>query len=786
MPEQLYLNAGTIELDSKRYELVRESGSQLGYMRQFFNETPWEEGAPGIMARRISSWDKGGLHTTLEADLRTESNRIRFLSQSEWGENTDPRWRNRLLPGPRIKSIDTGANTDLITHMWEQPARSINGVFQRSTIWFVAGDKVYVTDNLEDSVVSYNSSSDPPKMGVSWQGENLIVTTTRKIYRRTETVLDTSRPSATGLSAQWTPSAGANWQNVDETTQDGSGTYNAGITAGTIDLFNTSNVTLGASVVSGVSITGYVYANPNQDIHNVIRFITRIGGINYYSDNIIVGSADYAPYTYTWALSPDSGIAWTEAEINAAQFGYELVTVGSFESVPLTTFITQLFINVMGEDWATTDADADWLAVGPRRLFKVYVDATDGVVLKNLEPGLDPTDETNWADEVIIPGVTIDDTIVPLVAFQKTALVATDRGTHAVDIDGSGIRIIERMAWAPRTLAVQDPYLYVSHGHGITRWFPGIAESCGLEQINDNQSGVTGVFTAFAFIGKWVFAALTIPNGNTHILVGRDSDQDDIDGPVVWDTFIDTGTTVEVRYLLAARWAGISPSDASFALFFGTDTTLRYAMFPETGGTPEVDDADYEFVISAIRYTSHLYFGDYRDKNFYKVAIKGLNLTSAIYWEFAYRIDSGAWVTTDRDSVNMRVDDNEITEFYLPTSATGQRIQGRLTYTSNDPDVGGEIEYIEFSSIPQVRRGSNITFLLQLAYQIRHTDSIESRLTLEQFDDLSALVEGAPILSNGPWGELTLSLKELEQIRASQTGQNQVELIVKVVGQVRE
>lgn len=783
MAEQLYQHSGSVVLDGQTYELVRQRGSTLAYRSGMFNQYPWEGGVPPLLTRKISSWHRGGFKTFLPQERLAVNQQPQSVEQSSHGVNSDPRWPNRLMPGPEINSIDTPDNESLVTYIWQQPARDTGTTVERASIWYVSGARVYTSDNLQTAIVSFEDTSDPPVMGVNWQGENIIITQSKKIYRRGLVLQDSASPDGAGNSTDWITVTGANWTRVDDSPHDNLNTVVQGFNEDDLDLYTFANVTA-TDPISSLSLTAYAYGVYLDGTPGKIRFVVRIGTTNYFSDEIEIGyyTAQPQTVTYSWPLSPATGVAWTEAEVNGAQFGYVLSTAPSTEDTSVA--ITSITVQIYSEDWATVDALADWLAIGPRRLFKVYDDPSNGIVVKNLAPGLDPTDESNWGDNVVVPGVEID-SYVPLIPFQKTVLVATDQGTHAIDVDGTGIRVLERMPWAPKTLAIRDPYVYISHGHGITRWFPGLAESCGLENYIENQTGISGIVTALAFIGKWTFAALTPRSGNTQILVGRDADDRDLDRPVVWDTFIDTGSPAEIRYLFTTRWAGLTSSDASFGLFFGTGTNISYTLFPETGGSPEVDDPDYQFATECNRYTSRMSFGDPREKQMYKIVAKGKDLSATIKWSISYRLDGGSWVTVDRDGAAMELTSDGEETFYLPTDAVGLDIQLNLEYESDDSTAKGIVEYVEIYAIPQSQKGVVNTFFVRLGNGVFHSDSLEIRSVYEQYDALKTLARTqSPITATGPWGEeVTFTIKDVSTETVYQDSNAQPELIVQIQAQ---
>lgn len=122
-------------------------------------------------------------------------------------------------------------------------------------------------------------------------------------------------------SVQWTPSAGNNFQNVDETGfQDGDTTHNETTTVGHIDQFTVANPP---------TVPGYVFAV----VQKTIAKITVAGAVNLRS-RIISGSTTqesanrvlttaYALYFDAYGKDPDTAAVWAVSAPAAVKIGYE-------------------------------------------------------------------------------------------------------------------------------------------------------------------------------------------------------------------------------------------------------------------------------------------------------------------------------------------------------------------------------------------------------------------------------------------------------------------------------
>lgn len=128
-----------------------------------------------------------------------------------------------------------------------------------------------------------------------------------------------SLPNGAGASSQWTPTgAASNYQCVDEAVPNDDTDYVKATDAGLLDLYAMADIALPTDygVVSVIPIALAKTMAPGP----TLKFVAADG----VSANL--ESAEKTPgtsYAYAWEsmpLAPDGGI-WTEAKINAAQFG---------------------------------------------------------------------------------------------------------------------------------------------------------------------------------------------------------------------------------------------------------------------------------------------------------------------------------------------------------------------------------------------------------------------------------------------------------------------------------
>lgn len=771
---------GTIILDGKRYRLNRKIDSNqvpstFALTQRSLNDPPYSEGLPSVLSDLSFTWHMGGFKS-----------RQGVVGTSEYGVNTDGRWPFRLAPGPQISTVTLTGSDGQVCYVW------LSGTY----IYVVTEtDRLYRINRITGAAqllmsggITFGTSEGTsegyggqPIAGFYWSGVDYWIDSAKRILP----IGVLNSPTGAGASTQWTPSAGSNWQNVDDgVVPDDDTTYNASATLNQRDMFacggaarSTADIRLW--VGARVRRTDTTGADPG------IKLSVRSGATNGDSiEFILPDDTDWHTLWYYWDLDPSTAANWTEANAEAAEIGYILSTAPGAGEVR----ITQLFKTFGYSD--AKEAQAHEVVAGPRRLFKV--DSTDLIngTLKNLVPGLDVMDESQWGDSVTIPDMPktpsafIGHVIAP---YQKTVIVNCNRGIYAVDDDGRGIQIINRLSNGANNMYPLDPWIMISHTHGLIRWMPGLVESVGLENEILNESPVRGNIYGMAAIGKWLYCGLQPPTGNSHIIVGREvQGNEPAYGPMVWDTLIELGSSARPITLVAdttSFWGHV-------LVFPRNSADIGYCIFPATqGGAPDIDSSSYRFSTSGTRFSPRYRFDDWKAKSFSRVQVKGQGLDANTYWEIAYSIDGGAWVTTDINGATMRVNSNSLTTFLLPTTATGAEIQFRFTYTGASATAAGYLTYFEPFAIPQSNKTFSTTVELLLEGEQAYEDgSRETRTPVQQYNDLKALTETGAVDATVPWSEsaVTIVARGLELTEMRQDGNGAPRFVVQLGLQDRE
>lgn len=141
--------------------------------------------------------------------------------------------------------------------------------------------------------------------------------------------------SGAGNYAQFTPSAGANYQNVDETPgspcPDGDTTYNshAATPLNERDSFAFTDI---SGIADPIAVQVCVSAKADETARGICAF-TRIAGNDYDGYTLPVGTSSYnycrnstTSAHQIWEQNPNTAAAWLLTGVNGAEFGYKLVS----------------------------------------------------------------------------------------------------------------------------------------------------------------------------------------------------------------------------------------------------------------------------------------------------------------------------------------------------------------------------------------------------------------------------------------------------------------------------
>lgn len=127
-------------------------------------------------------------------------------------------------------------------------------------------------------------------------------------------------PRSAGAVTGWTPSAGANWACVDDRAPNADTDYTRA-TAIRTDTF--AGDAVDATAIYGVQ--AILRARKEAADACTLASVTRQAGAQY-SGAAVAPTTAYALHRDLWPTNPATAAAWTESEVNAAEFGYSRIT----------------------------------------------------------------------------------------------------------------------------------------------------------------------------------------------------------------------------------------------------------------------------------------------------------------------------------------------------------------------------------------------------------------------------------------------------------------------------
>ena len=134
--------------------------------------------------------------------------------------------------------------------------------------------------------------------------------------------VDTVRPIGAGNYAELSRQGSAsNWDNVDDTTIDSDSSYNFSNTVGQRDTLDCGNLPSITGIIFGVQLN--IAARKDDAGSRTLRSLTRVSSTDYEGASQNVGT-DYRVYRQILEQNPNTATAWTESQINTAEFGYKV------------------------------------------------------------------------------------------------------------------------------------------------------------------------------------------------------------------------------------------------------------------------------------------------------------------------------------------------------------------------------------------------------------------------------------------------------------------------------
>lgn len=130
-------------------------------------------------------------------------------------------------------------------------------------------------------------------------------------------------PSGAGTTTQWTPSAGSNYQNVDENAHNSDTDYNASATVGNIDTYAMADMAASSGSIRAVQTT--LVARKDDALARQIAPVMRSGGTDYVGATKTL-TTSYAYYYQQYDQDPATSADWDFTGVNAVEVGVKVIT----------------------------------------------------------------------------------------------------------------------------------------------------------------------------------------------------------------------------------------------------------------------------------------------------------------------------------------------------------------------------------------------------------------------------------------------------------------------------
>jgi hypothetical protein len=133
--------------------------------------------------------------------------------------------------------------------------------------------------------------------------------------------VETLVADGTGAASDFTPSAGSNYQNVEELPTDNDTTYNESSTVDHDDRFSHGDLTTDTEDVLGVQVG--IWAKKDDAGGREMRTLAEDGTTEGEGAAHAL-TTDYVWYTDMFEDHPSGAAAWTESEVSSGEFGYTI------------------------------------------------------------------------------------------------------------------------------------------------------------------------------------------------------------------------------------------------------------------------------------------------------------------------------------------------------------------------------------------------------------------------------------------------------------------------------
>ena len=138
--------------------------------------------------------------------------------------------------------------------------------------------------------------------------------------RINDSTIETIVPTGAGNYTQFTPSAGSNWQNVDEIPPNDDTDFNDTTTVGNIDSFTHAALSGSPNTISAV-IVNVRAKNTTTGSGSVAPFVRSSTTDSPGTAQAL--NTNYQDFQAVYNTDPATSVAWTTSGVNSCEFGYK-------------------------------------------------------------------------------------------------------------------------------------------------------------------------------------------------------------------------------------------------------------------------------------------------------------------------------------------------------------------------------------------------------------------------------------------------------------------------------
>jgi hypothetical protein len=182
------------------------------------------------------------------------------------------------------------------------------------------GDTQSGTDSTFDSLKIGAASGFPEGQYAQAYFDNVVVDDTEWPG---DTKIAAVVPTGAGNSAQWTPSAGANWDCVEEVPPSDAD-YITTNTVGQKDTYVASDLPSDASAVKCVQFAARAQKEGAATPQN-LAFVIRTGAVDYEGSGVVLPTVLSEHVRDLWVNNPATSQAFTPSEVNGMEIGIKAI-----------------------------------------------------------------------------------------------------------------------------------------------------------------------------------------------------------------------------------------------------------------------------------------------------------------------------------------------------------------------------------------------------------------------------------------------------------------------------